>query len=204
MFYFQPLIKYCQRDDAQIRTWSADHEEIWGIRIQDCVSLDRRQQWPPQPPQQSQQSRPPHDLRSAPQQQRDLGRALNDMRLEGRGCHSDSRVSTATRSIGDANIDPTLQGGSGQRGGGGPPSLPSLKSSGLLDSWTASNDPPSVSAPGQVSRNTTSNVRADAQPTARTSPSRSSHHSNPEASRIIPSGMPVGMAWLANESTSSR
>jgi hypothetical protein len=147
--------------------------------------------------------RTPHDLRLVPQQ-REPGRALNEIRLENRTHHPDYRAFTTVRSTGDGNIDPTLQGGLGPRSAEGPPSLPSLKSSGLLESWSASDDPPATLTQGQVSRNTTSNVRTDAQPPSRTSPSRLSYQTNSEPPRIVPSGMPVGMAWLANEATTSR
>lgn len=50
------LIKYCKRDDAQVRAWSADYEESWGTKIADLV-----QEWRPQPS-------PPHQYLHASQQ----------------------------------------------------------------------------------------------------------------------------------------
>ncbi|KAF8074981.1 hypothetical protein FPV67DRAFT_1475647 [Lyophyllum atratum] len=65
-----PLIKYCQRDDAQIRTWCAEYEDAWGTRIRDLV-MDRY----PSPPLQHQypqnpQTTPPqsHTQPQQPQQ----------------------------------------------------------------------------------------------------------------------------------------
>ncbi|KAG6812742.1 hypothetical protein H0H92_000788 [Tricholoma furcatifolium] len=80
----QPLIKYCQRDDAEIRTWCAIYEEEWGTRMRELV-LERTksivltptqhnyvpnhlQQQPPQQPQPpaSSQHRRLTDVRNPP------------------------------------------------------------------------------------------------------------------------------------------
>ncbi|TFK32774.1 fungal-specific transcription factor domain-containing protein [Crucibulum laeve] len=38
------LIKYCKRDDPQVRQWCADYEDCWGIKM-----FDITQEWRPQP-----------------------------------------------------------------------------------------------------------------------------------------------------------
>lgn len=196
------MIKYCHRDDAKMREWSAEHEDRWGVRVQDCIVLERRTPVSIQQPL-------PNAQPSRPQQPRDpsIGRSLHDMRLENRMPHPDSRSGPSGRAISDADIDPVLHGASAQRNhiaSESATSLPSLKSSGLLDSWSAPTEPSIVAAPGQISWNPTSNVRADAQPPQRTNSPRSQYQPDSEASRTVPSTMPVGMAWLANESTNPR
>lgn len=42
------LVKYCKRDDAQVRKWSADYEEAYGSKIQDLVQDWRSHPSPPQ------------------------------------------------------------------------------------------------------------------------------------------------------------
>jgi hypothetical protein len=125
----------------------------------------------------------------------------------------------------DADIDPTLQGAPSvnQRSSGalseGPQSLPSLKASGLLDSWNSAQDGASVGAGagsgGGVGTWTTmahsrgesqiQNPMAKAHTTLRTSPpdSHSSHESESTVRPVTKGmpGMPVGMPWLANEQT---
>jgi hypothetical protein len=196
------LIKYCRRNDLQICEWSADHEERWGIRVEDFVSLERRQPASALPLQQTQQTQPSLEQQGDPAPVR----PPHERRLSNREQQSDLRSSeprsSASRSVNDTDIDPALQIGLGPRNqvtGDTPPSLPSLKSSGLLDSWSVLNDSPS--APGQISWNTTSHSRLEAQPPPRTN---APHQLDSESSRPVSSGMPVGMAWLANEPTTSR
>lgn len=158
------MLRYYGTDDPQIKQWADAHWDIWGVRIEECVALEpgRRVHHPSRP----EDSRVP--------QQHDLNRSIYDLRLNSIGPSAESR---STRSISDADIDPVLQG-SGQRNG---VPLPSLKSSGLLDSW---------STPGE---SRTKNV----QPTDRKSP-------HLEIPRPVSSNMPVGMAWLADESNTPR
>jgi hypothetical protein len=160
--------------------------------MEDCVSLER----PPAPPLQQTQLQPPLDLHIA-EQYGDPTRPLRELRPSNRAQQPDLEGPTSSaRSI---EIDPTLHGVFGPRNpvaGDDPPSLPSLKSSGLLDSWSAPNEPPS--APGKTWDATTLHARLD--------PRRTSAQSQlgSESSRPVPSGMPVGMAWLANEPTTPR
>lgn len=105
----------------------------------------------------------------------------------------------------DPDIDPALQNGikgvslggrggdsGGQRGvgtgGDGSQSLPSLKSSGLLDSW----------GPSGNAQHTVGHGGNGAQ---RTSPPHAPHppHEGDGRSTVLVS-MPVGLQWLANES----
>jgi hypothetical protein len=169
--------------------------------MEDCVSLERRQP-APTPPLQQTQSQPPLDLHIA-EQYGDPTRPLRELRLSNRGQQSDLQGPTSSaRSIGNTEIDSTLHGGLGPRNPvavDDPPSLPSLKSSGLLDSWSAPNEPPS--APGKAWDGTALHARLDAQPPRRTS---AQTQISSESSRPVPSGMPVGMAWLANEPTTPR
>ncbi|KAG6866572.1 hypothetical protein C0991_002057 [Blastosporella zonata] len=44
----QALIKYCQRDDAQIRNWCAVYEDAWGTRMRELV-MDRLPGYPSPP-----------------------------------------------------------------------------------------------------------------------------------------------------------
>jgi len=175
-----PLMKYCQRDNAQVREWSTDYEERWGIKIENCISLTRRQPTPVPPIQQTQPQARPASHPRPPDQQVGAGQPLHELRPANRG-QSDARGS---------DIDsPSVP-----RTGDGLPSLPSLKSSGLLDSWHTMNEP--SSAVGQMSWNAILQPPLDAQPVPQTS---APNQPDSESSRPAPSGMPVGMAWLANE-----
>jgi len=170
--------------------------------MENCVSLERRQTAPALPPQQTQpqQLQPPPELRVA-EQLGDTTRPLRELRPNSRG-QQDLQGSQSTRSISNTEIEPTLHGGFGPRNqvtGDDPLSLPSLKSSGLLDSWSAPNEP--SPAAGPTAWNTSFPARLDAQPPSRTS---AQNPIDSESSRPVPSGMPVGMAWLANEPTTPR
>jgi hypothetical protein len=169
--------------------------------MEDCVSLERRQT-APAPSLQLTQLQPPSDLHIA-EQYGDPTRPLREFRPSNRAQQPDLQGPTSSaRSIGNTEIDPTLHGGLGPRNpvaGDDPPSLPSLKSSGLLDSWSAPNELPS--ALGKAWDATTLHARLDAQPSRRTS---AQTQIGSESSRPVPSGMPVGMAWLANEPTTPR
>jgi hypothetical protein len=165
--------------------------------MEDCVSLERRQT-APAPSLQLTQLQPPSDLHIA-EQYGDVTRPLRELRPSNRAQQPDLQGPTSSaRSIGNTEIDPTLHGRLGPRNpvaGDDPPSLPSLKSSGLLDSWSAPNELPS--ALGKAWDATI----LHAQPSRRTS---AQTQIGSESSRPVPSGMPVGMAWLANEPTTPR
>jgi hypothetical protein len=230
----QSLVKYCKRDDPQIRNWSAEYQEVWGFSVQDLISKDWRHQYAqlrqPQlripearhtatspiaiPRPQHRDSDPLFRSSSAsPSAYPSLGRSLGELRLHSRPLHLDSRLpgdmndTEPKRMISDADIDPVLQGGSNQRNHGlidGPQSLPSLKASGLLDSWNSAKD---SSAAGTWT--TGSHSRADNQLNRHSPPRRSSPSPLPvsssvpydsDCSRTATNGMPVGMSWLANES----
>jgi hypothetical protein len=207
-----------------------EYEEVWGISIPDLVTRDWRHQSQYSQHRQP-QSRPEHrnsvtspiairpqhrdNTESAtsfrppsPSPLPSLGRSFDELRLHNRPLHADSRSSGTThdhreresrRTISDADIDPALQGG--------PQSLPSLKASGLLDSWNTGKE---GSMAGPWSANTY--LRSDVQhqpPLRRQSPARretptsaGSHytHYDTDPSRVATNGMPVGMSWLANES----
>lgn len=111
----------------------------------------------------------------------------------------------ARRLIHDSDIDPALQNGvngenAGQRGasgssGDGPHSLPSLKSSGLLDSWSSMADG------GNGQKQTTHGMNGGQRPSPpRRSPPHlhSTHDADVRSTTLV--SMPVGLPWLANES----
>ena len=59
---YQPLIKFCKRDDAQVRHWASVYEEAFGTKISELVqdwrshpSPPEQHQYPPQPQQTQQQ-----------------------------------------------------------------------------------------------------------------------------------------------------
>ena len=152
-----------------------------------------------------------HDLSSHPQSQADWdggGRAqvIGGMGL-GKGGHlvvnneSGEHEAIARRLVHDSEIDPALKDVSGfvvasDAGGGGEPrdvgdgfqSLPSLKSSGLLD-WTSRlND----GVPKQLARG--------GAPSHTPHPNPHPAHDGDARSTSLVSTMPVGLQWLANES----
>jgi hypothetical protein len=136
---------------------------------------------------------------------------------QGQGGNSSSGESTserekevnARRLIHDLDIDPALQNGvngenGGQRGAGGtsgdgPHSLPSLKSSGLLDSWS------SMVEGGNGQKQITHGINGGQRPSPpRRSPPHTQAHphstSDVDARLTTLVSMPVGLPWLANES----
>jgi len=212
------LCKYCQKDDSQVRKWSADLEELWGVRIQDLISTEWGQQL-----QSSSRPRPMlHPVSnpipipvvdrngvelisngtnlsvSSPPTYPSLRRSLNELRLHNKSVHgpSSNDSDSSRKSAGDMDIDPLSQNGSIPRSLDGPQSLPSLKASGLLDSWSI------MSTPGGGS--TWMGGRPDSQshgpspPRMKTPPVLHTNFS--DSSRTSSSGMPVGLPWLANES----
>ncbi|KAJ6621374.1 fungal-specific transcription factor domain-containing protein [Mycena sp. CBHHK59/15] len=207
-------IKYCNRDDAQIRGWCNDYEELSGVRLQELVAAVTvpRVEWGSHP-----YSQPTTRLLShaAMSQSYPLGRSLEELRLHNQGnnwvnaSHSHFQLGSGFMSAGssgekdtnsrrtnnEVDADPVSKNGSnganGNVGAGGRlgESLPSLKSSGLLDSWSSTALGPS-STIGPHSR-------ADKRELMRSSPPPLGMESDV---RSTTSSMPVGLQWLANES----
>ncbi|KAJ7043487.1 fungal-specific transcription factor domain-containing protein [Mycena alexandri] len=185
-------IKYCNRDDAQIRGWCNEYEEMWGTRIPDLIAAAIaprfEQRMSPSFP------GPPASTRLLPpavsSQMYPLGRSLDELRLHNHD-NSWSNTSHPHLQLGMGSAFGLVAGSSGnvkrassegdgdsssKNGGGGGrigESLPSLKSSGLLDSWSSTN--------------------------SRTKPSPPLGMESDVRSTTL-SGMPVGLQWLANES----
>ena len=233
----QSLIKYCKRDDPQTRTWAQDYEEIWGVSIPDLVSSSWRQQAQYASHRPSQSRHPitspitiPRTAQhrdsaessaslnsSSPSPYPQLGRSFDKLRLHNHSSHvdnrspgmmNDSRDRDPRRMISDADIDPALQGGSSHRGDSSQ-SLPSLKASGLLDSWNTGKDSPMTGtwAPAHSRGESQRSPLRHQSPTRRTPPPPPSMGMVPycspqesDSSRASKNGMPVGMPWLANES----
>lgn len=172
-FGLQPLIKYNKRDDPQILTWCRSIEDMWGIRIKDLIVV--RPEWGSQPSQYPVRHLGPFSSERPP-----AGRIDKETGIVG------------ARATNDGDIDPALQqqtlgglGGVGSGVGGRTgESLPSLKSSGLLDSWNSNN---SFVAPHSRIDSTNTNVRESTRTPTLESDVRSTT-------------MPVGLQWLANES----
>ncbi|KAJ7155539.1 fungal-specific transcription factor domain-containing protein [Mycena crocata] len=193
--YIWTQIKYCHRDDAQIRGWCNDYEELWGTRIPDLVAAATapRLEWGSHP------YGPPARISptASALQMYPLGRSLDDLRLHNHGTGwSNGAHGPLQLGMGSTFI---AIGGSGDKDGGSrrpnnevdgdPPgrlgeSLPSLKSSGLLDSWN--------SATAGAGSNT--HLRTDIRElTAKSSPPPLGMDSDVRS-------MPIGLQWLANES----
>ncbi|KAG5635265.1 hypothetical protein H0H81_011890 [Sphagnurus paluster] len=83
----EAFLKYCQRDDAQLRQWLAEYEDSWGTRMQELVtgrySPNLSSQYPAllqqQPQQPAAQKQPSHPL-PPPQQQQQQHRRLAEVR----------------------------------------------------------------------------------------------------------------------------
>jgi len=191
-------IKYCNRDDVQIRTWSNDYEEMWGTRIPDLVAAPRLERGSTLPfpiPGASKRLLPP----AASSQMYPLGRSLDELRLHNHSnnwsnaaphAHMQLGMGSAFTVGGSGDKDALLKrannegdadslsknGGLTGRLG---ESLPSLKSSGLLDSWNSA---------------TASNTHS------RTDMRELSVKPSPGTESDVRSTMPVGLQWLANES----
>ena len=131
--------------------------------------------------------------------------------LVGMGQHErEKEVGPLRLIISKLDIEPAFQngingsvngiGGGGQRGhginiGDGPQSLPSLKASGLLDSWNSTV----LSHSREVQKGQHGNGTLQRSPPRRSPPTNS--YSNQETDvRSTTLGMPVGLQWLANES----
>jgi hypothetical protein len=150
-----------------------------------------------------------HDLSSHPQPQSDRDGGGRVIAGPPGKAGNEGRETIARRSVHDSDIDPALKdvvngvGGpsdtSGGRGdnvesrdaggsGDGPQSLPSLKSSGLLD-WT------SRKSGGELAHN-----NAPSHPHTNSHPYPHAAHGMDVRSTSLVSTMPVGLQWLANES----
>lgn len=178
-------------DDPQVRAWAADYEEQWGVRVRDCIRMvDKRAQ--PLVPQSQPTQRPLPDYSLYGSQRGpgpDFSRPSHDTRTQP---YLHKTIDATPFS--DARADPP-PGSRHQTTGDG--SLPSLKSSGLLDSWNAPTEPP------LPSWNNASHGRVETPPSRSSSP-RSQYHLLSEPFRGSgPSSLPVGMPWLANETISS-
>ncbi|KAJ7715362.1 hypothetical protein DFH07DRAFT_1015355 [Mycena maculata] len=169
-------IKYCNRDDTQIRRCCNEYEELWGTRISDLVAVSTTPRCG-SPPIATSQTYP-------------RGRSLDELRLHAQGNNWSSapQLGSGSGFREDNNAAPRrlhteVDGDSPKHGGRIGESLPSLKSSGLLDSW----NPVSLGK-------------------ARTDIRESSSKSSPAALgmesdvRSTTLSMPVGLQWLANES----
>ncbi|KII87438.1 hypothetical protein PLICRDRAFT_255310 [Plicaturopsis crispa FD-325 SS-3] len=212
-----PLMKYYKSDDEQIQAWSDENYEVWGCRVEDYVPDEWKsprpapapRYSPPTPPRAVAESSRHIDTHSqhAPSpseyQPSSLGHSLSNLRIHNsRPSAADGRVDDPRddhdrrRRVSDADIDPALQAGrhpSGEQ----QMSLPSLKASGLLDSWnegphSTHTSPVALAHPIGESRNNSpfpippSGIYATNKPTA-------------DPSRLPSSGMPIGMQWLAHE-----
>ena len=103
---------------------------------------------------------------------------------------------TLSRDSASDGVSRTYSTGNGPNGDGQPQSLPSLKASGLLDSWAPSSriserlqDVPPRKSPLSILHQRPSPGQMD----TGGDPSRN-------APSATPSGLPVGLQWLANES----
>jgi hypothetical protein len=225
------MIKCGKGDDPQVRKWTTEYEELWGFSMQTLMSKEWRLQYSRSRLQQSDSDPTPIPLQhrnhspfrqstASPSVYPSLGRSLGELRLHTHNSHTDNR------SHGDAhdaesqyptngtNFDPHQSGSSQQRNVGfvveGPQSLPSLKASGLLDSWGSGKE---GSAWGTHSHSRVDFGGGQKQglqqlhsPPRKTSPSQypasPQHcgHYDSDPVRTATNGMPVGMPWLANES----
>ncbi|EPQ56794.1 hypothetical protein GLOTRDRAFT_105364 [Gloeophyllum trabeum ATCC 11539] len=154
-----PLYKYCKEDNQQLREWAAAYQDFWGVDLRD-LALN---------------SQSPHapDLYTPP------GGASSSSRSD----YSLPLHHTITK---PESSDPYTQDGRTERQDG--PLLPSLKASGLLDSWRPvgnSNGP----APAGNAWN----------PSITPPSGREQNANTMDPSRHAAAGVPVGMPWLANE-----
>ena len=146
---------------------------------------------------------------SAPASFSSLGRSLDELRLhntQASSSTSSDNDSGNNRFVSDADVDSSssFQGVS-FRGFDGPQSLPSLKASGLLDSWNWLSAPGgSAAATWVTGRSEPNNHRPSPPPPP--PPRIKTPTTLPlpfvDTSRTSSSGMPVGLPWLANESRS--
>ncbi|KAF9461199.1 fungal-specific transcription factor domain-containing protein [Collybia nuda] len=130
-----------------------------------------------------------------PQTQAHADRDVNGPLGQGQGGNGGSGEVSSEREKenGGVNGDNAGQRGLGGSSGDGPHSLPSLKSSGLLDSWSSIAE----GGNGQISHVVSATQRPS--PPRRSPPHPHSAHDSDSRSTTLVS-MPVGLPWLANES----
>ncbi|KAK7012277.1 hypothetical protein R3P38DRAFT_3020492 [Favolaschia claudopus] len=192
---FQIQIKYLNRDDAQIQAWCKEYEEVWGTRIPDLVAATRTAERGPSYPFPIPQSSKRFDPAASSSQVHPLARSLDDSRSHTQSIswpnvrpqHTQSRPGPGFIVSSGEDRDSSFERVK-KEGESDPPSskngrlgesLPSLKSSGLLDSWgSKAHFRPDMREP--FTKNS-SRLESDAKPTTL-------------------SGMPVGLQWLVNES----
>ncbi|KAK7030727.1 fungal-specific transcription factor domain-containing protein [Favolaschia claudopus] len=187
-------IKYLNRDDAQIQAWCKEYEEVWGTRIPDLVAAIRTAERGPSYPFPIPQSSKRFDPAASSSQVHPLARSLDDSRSHTQSISWPNVRPPHTQSIPgpgfivrsgedrDSSFERVKKEGesdSPSKNGRLGESLPSLKSSGLLDSWgSKAHLRPDMREP--LTKNS-SRLESDAKPTTL-------------------SGMPVGLQWLVNES----
>lgn len=185
-------IMYCDRNDAQIEEWSSGYEELWGTRIPDlavAIAALRREPGSRYYSAANARISPP----ATTSQTHPLGQSLDQLRLHDYGttwsrtvpaylqhgmvhdseAGTDNRGSDAAGPASDVNEPARTAGRRGE-------SLPSLRSSGLLDSW----NPPSFSSQSRISVQ---------EPSLETSPP-------PRLKMESAASRPAGLKWLVNES----
>ena len=183
-----------------MRAWCNDYEELWGTRIADLVvpltpARLERSGASHSFPQMNTRLLPPTATSQFP-----LGRSLGELRLHnhsnswssahlslgmGSGFVAGDQDDISRRATSETDSDsPSKTGGGGGRMG---ESLPSLKSSGLLDSWNSAN----------LAASTNTRPRTDMR-SAKASPPPLGMESDVRSTALT--SMPVGLQWLANES----
>jgi hypothetical protein len=161
---------------------------MWGIRIQDLISIDWQQYQSQSSPQRFSPTMPIPIPISVGRKGHErslsdsgsassfpsLGRSLNELRL-----HSQPITLVDDHSPAE-----------------GPQSLPSLKSSGLLESWNNSKDAGAMTWSTRPDERLLSPSRMNSKSSPHPQISFSTQTPDPDSPRT---GMPIGMPWLANE-----
>ncbi|KDQ61762.1 hypothetical protein JAAARDRAFT_31242 [Jaapia argillacea MUCL 33604] len=159
------LQRYCKDDDPKLRMWNAEFADLWGVQVEDYAMTDRSTVESPEL-----HHSPPSAIVKATKP------ALPP---------PSSSTNSLVRSTGNA---PHNYEGRSERTEA--PLLPSLKSSGLLDSWKPPSEPSATTVPR--SRWIQSSGRNP-------SPTRPPNNARQDSSRPSGTGMPVGLQWLAHE-----
>ncbi|KAJ6591681.1 fungal-specific transcription factor domain-containing protein [Mycena vulgaris] len=195
--YIWTQMKYCNRDDAKIRGWCSDYEELWGTQIPELVAAGTA-------PRLEGRSRTyMHATPHLPTTLHPLGRSLDELKLH----NHDTNWSNSTNAHLQLGTGAELLAGGhrgkdadrrraknevdgepSQKAGGPGESLPSLKSSGLLDSWN----------PAAQSAVSNTHLRADMRGLSMRSPPPPPEMESDVRSTTV--SMPVGLKWLAHES----
>lgn len=168
-----PLLKYYEMKEDYIVTWKQDYHKQWGIWVEDTIQMVVRR---PQPVAPLSPNQPFHlPLRPSYEIPREPGPSYYPQENH-------------QQSYARSEIDVVSYGGGLPRTrdqSSGEASLPSLKSSGLLDSWPPED--PSSSGQAQWSQGRVQQ------------PHRPQYPISAETFRGGPSGPPAGMPWLAKE-----